>query len=402
MPVTKLTGVMISGLKPGEDGKRLDYFDTQHRGLCLRVGKRDKTWTYHYRFEGGQRSPALGKYAPTRIDHMDRSAAIAAANEIDKQVDLGIDPKFKTRPARTKPTVKNPNSFKKRVSQFLQYYENRVTAKSYTHAKSLLNGPYVSTLVHTDVNDITRVQIVELLDDMDRTPSQANRLHSYLSVFFTWCWDRGYVDPSPIVKLRKRFKEESRTRHLDSDEIKDLWKGCKTLGYPLGEWCLFTLATGQRPGECRNLRKNDLHNGIWLVEGGDPKNKQRHRIPLPKIARDIVKNAPKSSGPYVFCHTDADNPFVQGGKAYTYIYNAVGLSNQWHPHDLRRTFQTMASEELDIAPHLIGAICNQISVSKPGVASVYNQASWIKQKRVALRKWNDWILKVVSDDQINC
>ena len=48
MPVVKLTGVVIQNLKPSDNGKRLDYFDTQHKRLCLRVGKRDKTWTYHY------------------------------------------------------------------------------------------------------------------------------------------------------------------------------------------------------------------------------------------------------------------------------------------------------------------------------------------------------------------
>ena len=399
MPVTKLTGVVISGLKPSADGKRLDYFDTQHKGLCLRVGKRDKTWTYHYRFGGNQRSPSLGKFAPTRIDHIDRSAAIAAANEIDEQVTQGIDPKFNTRPVQAKPTVKNPNSFNKRADQFLSHYEKHVTSKTYKHAYSLLNSPHISTLTHTDVRKVTRIQLVKLLDDMDKTPSQANRLHSYLSVFFNWCWDHGHVNPSPMVRLHKRFKERSRTRYLDSDEIKALWNGCKTLGFPLGEWCLFTLATGQRPGECRNFKLDDLQNGIWLVEGGDPKNKQRHRIPLPKIARDIIKNSPEPSGAYVFCHTDNEQPFAQGGKAYTNIYNAVGLSSPWHPHDLRRTFETLASEELDVEPHLIGAICNQTSVSKPGVASVYNQASWIKQKRKALKQWNDWILKVVSDGQ---
>jgi len=400
MPISKLTGVVIKNLKPTDDGGRLNYFDTDHKGLCLRVGARDKTWVYHYRFDGTLRSPALGKYAPGRVDHMDRAEAIKAANRNDELIEQGIDPrtqKVKSKP-KPRPTTKNPNALQRRVKQFLKLYKAEVKPSTYKQAERLLTGPYLDLLAQTDVGKITRVELVELLEDMSDTPTQANRLHAYLSKFFTWCWDRGYVDPSPVTRLKKRFKEKPRKRNLSADEIKQLWKGCLELGYPLGDWCRFTLATGQRPGECRNLNRDDLHDGVWLVEGGDPKNAERHRIPLPKIALDIIKAAPEFTGPFVFTTTAGEKPFSQGGKPYGYLYGAVGLDKPWRPHDLRRTFQTRASEEekLDIEPHLLGAICNQMSVAKPGVSNVYNQARWMRPKKEALEAWNDWLAEAVS------
>lgn len=80
MPVKKLTGVAIQGAKPNDDGSRAWYWDSAHKGLCLRVGNRDKSWLYYYRFDGKQRNQTLGKYAPNRFDHMDRDAAIDAAD----------------------------------------------------------------------------------------------------------------------------------------------------------------------------------------------------------------------------------------------------------------------------------------------------------------------------------
>jgi integrase len=398
MPITKLTGAVIGKLKPAEDGKRLNYFDSQHKGLCLRVGVRDKTWAYHYRFNGMSRSPALGKYAPTRMDHMDREGAIAAANQIDSQIEQGIDPKtpktaLKPKP---KPTTANPNALKSRVKQYLKLYRSEVKPSTYGQAKRVLAGAYLQSLAETDISKITRVQLVELLEDMDETPVMANRLHAYLAKFFNWCWDRGYVDPSPMAGLKKRFKEKARKRYLSADEIKQLWNACLDLGYPLGDWCRFTLATGQRPGECRNLSRDDLHNGIWLVEGGDPKNDERHRIPLPKIAREIIKAAPEFKKPFVFTTTGGEKPITQGGKPYAELYEAVAIETDWRPHDLRRTFQTLASEELDIEPYLLGAICNQISVAKPGVSSVYNQAKWMKPKEEALGAWNTYLSKITK------
>ncbi len=372
MPVTKLTGAVIGKLRPSDSGKRLNYFDSSHKGLCLRVGSRDKTWAYHYRFNGKSRSPALGKYALGRIDHMDREAAIKAANQIDALVEKGTDPKApkaRTKP-KAKPTTDNPNALERRVKQYLKLYKADVKPSTYGQAERVLTGHYLESLAQTDVGKISRVQLVELLEDMDETPAMANRLHAYMSKFFNWCWDRGYVDPSPMAGLKKRFKEKARKRHLSADEIKQLWNACLGLGYPLGDWCRFTLATGQRPGECRNLSRDDLHNGVWLVEGGDPKNDERHRVPLPKIALDIIKAAPEFTGPYVFTTTGGEKPITQGGKPYTELYRAVGIETDWRPHDLRRTFQTLASEELDIEPYLLGAICNQISVAKPGVSNV--------------------------------
>ena len=75
----------------------------------------------------------------------------------------------------------------------------------------------------------------------------------------------------------------------------------------------------------------------------------------------------------------------------------MGIAEDWRPHDLRRTFQTLGSEELDIEPYLLGAICNQTSVSKPGVSSVYNQAKWMKPRKEALQAWNDYLKKLLKE-----
>ncbi|NNK95564.1 MAG: hypothetical protein HKP41_14530, partial [Desulfobacterales bacterium] len=248
---TKLTGVTIRNLKPAKDGSRVNYFDTQHKSLCLRVGTRDKVWSYHYRFNGKLRSPALGKYAPGRVDHMDRAAAISAANLIDDQITQGVDPKHNSKPIKAKPTAKNPNTYSKRVDQFIKYYKTKKKApksKTIKETEAHLTGTHITSIKHSDVKKITRAQLVKLLEDMHETPIQANRLHASLSIFFRWCWDHEYVDVTPLLGLNKRFVEQPRKRYLTSDEIEKFWKGCKELSYPTGNIYLLALVTGQRPG----------------------------------------------------------------------------------------------------------------------------------------------------------
>jgi integrase len=411
MATKKLTGVAIQRLKPNPDGSRSYTYDSSFPGLCLRVGKRDKSWVYYYRLDGKLRGKTLGKYAPGRVDHMDRASTIEAAERIDAIVGKGKDPdqiEIQADVQKAKPTTENPNAFHRRVEEFLKWYKTSPKRRggklrspaTVAQARRLLSEDgsihYMKPLAYSDVSTIRRADIIRLLESMSDKPFQANRIHSYLELFFNWAWDRGYCDPSPMAGLKKQYAENSRKRHLSPDEIKALWSGCLDLGYPLGDWVRFTLATGQRPGECRNLSRDDLHNGVWLVEGGDPKNDERHRIPLPKIAREIIKAAPEFKKPYVFTTTGGEKPITQGGKPYAELYGAVGIETDWRPHDLRRTFQTLASEELDIEPYLLGAICNQISVAKPGVSSVYNQAKWMKPKEEALEAWNDYLQNITK------
>jgi len=328
---------------------------------------------------------------------MDRAAAVAETVRFDQLIEKGIDPRNEkqARVAKAKPTTANPNAFHRRVEEFLIWYETSPTKKggrlrsraTIDQARRLITDKgkyhYVEPLSRTDVSSITRADILRMLGGMSDSPFQASRIHAYLDIFFTWSWDRGYCDPSPMVGLKKQYAEKSRERTLTNDEIRKLWAGCLEIGYLWGDLCRFTLATGQRPGECRRLNRDDLKNWIWLVEGGVPKNRERHRIPLPTIARQIVKAAPVHDGSFVFSTTIGKKSVGQGGKPYALLKEKAGFTD-WQLRDLRRTFITLASEELDIDNQLIGAIANQKTVAKPGVAGVYNKASWIKQKKETL------------------
>jgi len=412
MATKKLTGIEIQRCKPNADGSRSYTYDSSFAGLCLRAGRRDKSWVYYYRLDGRLRGKTLGKYAPDRINHMDRAAAIETAIRIDKVVGQGKDPNqvgIESIVLKTKPTQKNPNTFHRRVDEFLKWYKTSPTKRggklrsvaTVNQARRLLTDEgqfyYLEPLAYSDVSSIRRADIIHLLEGMKENPFQANRIHSYLELFFTWAWDRNHCDPSPMVGLKKQYAEQSRDRTLTDGEIKDLWKGCIKLGYPWGDICRFTLLTGQRPGECQKLNRNDIHKGVWLVEGGDPKNRERHRIPLPKMAQKIIEKAPEFDGPYVFTTTGGKRPVGQGGKPYKMLKDAAGF-HDWQPRDLRRTFITIASEELDFNNELIGAVCNQKSVAKPGVATTYNRATWVRQKRKALEAWNDYLKELIEDN----
>src|SRR5262245_38445328 len=62
MPHKLLTDRFVAGVRPSEGVPQVDYFDQGHPALALRVGHRDKVWTFHYRDNGRLRRAKLGRY----------------------------------------------------------------------------------------------------------------------------------------------------------------------------------------------------------------------------------------------------------------------------------------------------------------------------------------------------
>jgi len=399
MARVKFTGLMLQNLKPKQGGGRRDYFDANYAGLCLRVGARDKTWAYFYRFDGKQVKETLGKYAPGHVHHMSHKDAKDRADQINLNIQDGKDPRTQKVPVKKKATSINPNTFKRRVDEFITYYETSgKKPATVIQAKKMLLSQRLDDWHSTDVTNISRPELVTLLEGMDETPVMANRIHAWLDVLFIWCADHGHLTPPwPTYKLKKRFKELPRKRSLSQEEIKALWLHCVELGYPYGDWCRFLLVTGQRPGECRKLNRDHINGRVWLVEGGNPKNSETHKLPIMPLAAKIIKAVPDQSGPFVFSTTDGLKPIGQGGKVTTLINDTEDITEHFQFRDLRRTFNTIASEELGVADHILGAVCNHMSRKRPGMARVYNSAEYMKGKRKALKKWNDWLLKAVKD-----
>ena len=92
--------------------------------------------------------------------------------------------------------------------------------------------------------------------------------------------------------------------------------------------------------------------------------------------------------------------FSGWSRAKARLDAAVGLSEPWVIHDIRRSVVT-GMAEIGIAPHVIEAAVNHISGHKGGVAGVYNKAQYSQEKRAALQRWADHLDRVVGEALAN-
>ena len=60
MPHKLLTDKFVANVKATKGVPQVDYFDLGHPALALRVGHRDKVFTFHYRVAGSSSGRSLG------------------------------------------------------------------------------------------------------------------------------------------------------------------------------------------------------------------------------------------------------------------------------------------------------------------------------------------------------
>src|ERR1700720_1388617 len=63
-------------------------------------------------------------------------------------------------------------------------------------------------------------------------------------------------------------------------------------------------------------------------------------------------------------------------------------------HDLRRTWATIAADELGVEPHIIEAVLAHSSGT--AVSRVYNRAKYLEPMRKALLAFDDWLQTLLS------
>ncbi|MBF8251318.1 MAG: integrase family protein, partial [Deltaproteobacteria bacterium] len=128
-----------------------------------------------------------------------------------------------------------------------------------------------------------------------RSPATVNRFHAALSHCFTIAvkeW--GWLDDSPMRKVRKCKEPRGRVRFLSDDERGRLLKACeesenKTL-YPI---VVLALSTGARQAEILTLRWDqiDLNRGVITLY--ETKNKEIRSLPLAGHALKLFKDLNK-------------------------------------------------------------------------------------------------------------
>ena len=376
-----LTELAIRKAKPAD--KRYDLFDASVRGLGLRVATSGtKSWFMMRRFNGRMIRTTFGRYPEVPL----ALARLKAPNILADMADGQTAGQRKTDLFR----VVLDEWLKKDQAQNKSVHQVRVAM--YKHALPAFGSIPVASITKRDVN-----RLIDKIVDAG-SPIAANRVLAFTKRFFSWCKERDILELSPAEAIRPPSKEKTRDRVLTLEEMKKFWVACDQIGYPWGPIFQLLLLTGARLREVAQASWDEISivDRTLDLPARRTKNGRSHQIQLSVQAMNIIQALPKVEGQGLLFTTNGKTAVSGFSKVKKRLDIISGVSD-WRYHDLRRSFATHSTERLGISPVIADKILNHATEQVRGVAAIYQHGEYLKERRVALQEWGDFIEGLVAD-----
>jgi len=392
----RLTDSKIRSLKPQES--RFIEWESGGTGLGLRVfpsGKR--SFVFMYRFQGKARMMTIGPYPNISL----ASARVQVANA-KKLLLEGTDPGEKH--IVQKKVERESYTVKMLADEFIEKW-SKPRKKTWAEDERCLGKDVLPFVGRKKAKDIRRRDIIMILDKiLERgSPGMANRAMNILTKMFNFAVSRDIINGSPCVALSLPAKKNQKDRVLDQQEIKTFWECLEHSG--ISETCQLALKliliTAQRRGEVVGAEWKEINTQErwWNIPAEKSKNDLSHRVPLTKMALNILERIKELSGEsnYLFpsprtgTHIDprAITRALRGALSKD---GKLSSMEPYTPHDLRRTAATMMASS-GVPRLTISKILNH---SEAGVTAVYDRHGYDNEKRQALETWGRKLQSIIS------
>jgi integrase len=365
-----LTDKGVSALKPR--AQRYAFPDPELRGHFIRVqpsgGKS---------FVAVARDP-YGKQIWANIgaaDVLKIEDAREQARATLKRIKAGL-------PAFEAPPVK-PDTFRAVGENWLKRHVTGKQLRSEREIRRVLGKYIYPQWGDRDFISIKRSDISALLDKVEDNHGkrQADLVLAHARAIANWFAGRDDDYMSPFVRGMQRQESGARSRILNDDEIRAIWKQAETNGQ-FGAFIRLSLLTGQRREKVTTIKWADISpGGVWNISTAAREKGNAGSLQLPPQALGIIATQPRvGENPYVFAGRDNGCYNISASKR-PFDANLPKMPH-WTLHDLRRTARSLMSRagiRPDIAERVMGhAIA--------GVEGVYDRHSYRDEKADALRK----------------
>jgi len=348
----------LTALTPPEKG-RLTVRDTEVPGLAIRVTANGAMTAVISRKH-------KGKHARLRLGRWpDDFGTVAQLRKVARTKLLNFDEEIKARQySRGEPTLADLfEHWLSHAKQRKRTWED--DKRQFDKYLKRYHGRTLSSISKTDVAK-WHARLGE-----KHGPYQANRVRALLSAMYGKADELGFTGPNPCQGV-KRFREMSRERFLQPDEMRPFFAALKKEPPPWRDFWLLCLFSGARRGNVAAMAwKNlDLDQGVWYLAGQKSKSGLPLAIVLPPPAVAILqaRREATNGSPWVFPADTATGHVADPRKSWARVLKASGIDDL-RPHDLRRSlgsWQATAGASLQI----IGASLGHVD---PKATAIYSR-----------------------------
>jgi len=399
----KITKTFVDGVAPPPAGKQEIHWDTEIKGFGLRVTPQRKTYVVQHRVRGRTVRVTLGLHGRMTPDQARR-----AARETLGDMVKGTNPNQQKRTERVAGVTL--------AEVYAEYAASRKLAAGTRHSYDrAMNGGFKDWR-DSPVTAINREMVLRRFEQLSvKSEAQTNQKFRFLRALLNFAMERFQTaegeplipsNPCNVLKvLDKWHRIPARDRYVPESSLPKLFDSL--VHDPLDtqhrndirDFCACLVLTGCREQEIASLRWSNVNLQGGTVTIPVTKNGDSHTLPMGKWLlalmkrRRLVAATKATTSMFVFPAENKQGHLLNHRKGLRAIAKSAGVT--FTPHDLRRTFATIASEKLggDRSYFLVARLLNH---RKSDVTSRYVQVP-LSSLREAMQVIEDAVVQKRPD-----
>jgi integrase len=373
-------------------------------GLYLHVTGAGKYWRMAYRFNGKQRTLALGVYPAVSL-----AKARKARDKAKEQLAEGKDPSAAKREEKQAQVVAAGNTVEAIGRAWLATRKDGWSGAHYDRERRNLEKdvfPYLGGRVIGTVEPPELLRVIRKVEERGAL-DVAHRVLITSSGVWQFAIADGYAQRDITKDIGKALRPHLRRNYPAIIEPKAFGELLRaSSGYKGGPVVRAALAIVpilfQRPGNLRTMRwvDLDLDAGLWAIPSADMKrtveekiNGQPHVVPLPRQVVDALRELQPLTGhrEYVFPgFRDPTKSMSEG--AITAALNAMGYKDIHSWHGYRASGRTMLRQVLKFEKDVLEAqLAHKGQITHGGA---YDRATHVEERADMLQVWADYLDKL--------
>lgn len=399
-----LADTSLEGLEPElgmyriHDGNGL-YFRVKENGgkdWQLRYKKADGAWTF----------TGIGGYGKGAHQLTGAQARANAAELVKaaKAAGMPLESFIKQQASAGKP--EHADTLRGLVEEWLHIKRDKWTPDNYKRTEGMLKKHVLDQLGGRPYRGITpkewhthflAMQELGILETMDKVRGNIRSVYTLANV-------RDLMTFNPIHGISEFLttNKSKRFPFVSFEEIPQLVRDLRQVDQrhiSIGLQLLMMCAC--RPGELRQAKWEDfdLERGLWDLQAEDKKERREFTLPLSRQAVALLTELQtmRMAGiPWLFPGRDKPLDEPISDATFNQTLNRMGYKGRQSPHGFRHLFSTTAND-LGKDPRIVdSALAHKI----PGVEGIYNNASYITQRRELAQWWADEIDRLATNGAV--
>lgn len=397
-----LTDAAIRTAKPTDKPYKL----TDGKGLFVLVHPNgSKYWRLKYRYDGKEKTLALGVYPETLLKE-----ARQRCDEARKLLANDMDPGNVKKAQKAARLADAENSFKAVSIEWLSKQKPAWSEGHYNRVYARLENNAWPKLGKLPISSIKPVTVLETLREIEKRNAHymAGRVKETVGQVMRYAVATGRAEYDPTPSLKGALTAHT-TKHMasvtDPKRVGELLRMFDAFSGSHAVRVALNLAplVFARPGELRQMRwaELDLDGKLWDLPRGRMKMRESHLVPLSTQAVALIEEMRPYSGHLEHVFPGARDPKrPMSNAAINAALQRLGIDTQEEltGHGFRAMARTILRERLGFDSEWVEA---QLSHKKQGaLGNAYDRTTFIEQRKEMMQAWADYLDKLKAGAEV--